>query len=141
MFRSRIFGTPPEPVFNMKTACLPPELLEEALYALAAENEKSMNSANGLQGFFKGGKNAGNVTDVDFRLKKLPAIVPFEVNENRKLTFYIIRVFQNMFFSSVKKWVYRLKPAFWQLKFLTGKCLLKLSGDMNLSFLFRVLNF
>nr|XP_058944021.1 cyclin N-terminal domain-containing protein 1-like [Pocillopora verrucosa] len=58
MFRSRIFGTPPEPVFNMKTACLPPELLEEALYALAAENEKSMNSANGLQGFFKGGKNA-----------------------------------------------------------------------------------
>lgn len=112
MFRSRIFGTPPEPVFNMKTACLPPELLEEALYALAAENEKSMNGANGLQGFFKGGKNAGNVTDVDFRLKKLPTIVPFEVNENRKLTFYIIRVFQNMFFSSVKKWVYQLKPAF-----------------------------
>lgn len=109
MFRSRIFGTPPEPVFNMKTACLPPELLEEALYALAAENEKSMNSANGLQGFFKGGKNAGNVTDVDFRLS-------LETTYHRslwsELTFYIIRVFQNMFFSSVKKWVYRLKPAF-----------------------------
>lgn len=58
MSKSRIFGTPPEPVFNMKTACLPPELLEEALYALAAENEKSMNTANGMQGFFKGGKNA-----------------------------------------------------------------------------------
>ena len=59
MYKSRIFGTPPEPVFNMKSACLPPDLLEEALYVLAAENEKSMNDANGLQGFFKGGKSAG----------------------------------------------------------------------------------
>lgn len=62
MYKSRIFGTPPEPVFNMKSACLPPELLEEALYVLAAENEKSMNDANGMQGFFKGGKTAGNLT-------------------------------------------------------------------------------
>lgn len=91
MFKSRIFGTPPEPVFNMKTACLPPELLEEALYALAAENEKSMNSANGLQGFFKGGENAGNVTEVDFRLKKLPTIVPFEVN-SRFISFVFSRI-------------------------------------------------
>ena len=59
MYKSRIFGTPPEPVFNMKSACLPPELLEEALYVLAAENEKTMNSANGMQGFFKGAKTAG----------------------------------------------------------------------------------
>ncbi|XP_078361348.1 cyclin N-terminal domain-containing protein 1-like [Oculina patagonica] len=58
MYKSRIFGTPPEPVFNMKSACLPPELLEEALYVLAAENEKSMNDANGMQGFFKGGNTA-----------------------------------------------------------------------------------
>lgn len=62
MYKSRIFGTPPEPVFNMKSACLPPDLLEEALYVLAAENEKSMNDANGMQGFFKGGRPAGNLT-------------------------------------------------------------------------------
>lgn len=61
MYKSRIFGTPPEPVFNMKSACLPPDLLEEALYVLAAENEKSMNDANGMQGFFKGGRPAGNL--------------------------------------------------------------------------------
>ena len=60
MYKSRIFGTPPEPVFNMKSACLPPELLEEALYVLADENEKSMDDANGIQGFFKDGKTAGN---------------------------------------------------------------------------------
>ena len=60
MYKSRIFGTPPEPVFNMKSACLPPELLEEALYVLADENEKSMDNASGIQGFFKGGKTAGN---------------------------------------------------------------------------------
>lgn len=66
MYKSRIFGTPPEPVFNMKSACLPPELLEEALYVLAAENEKSMNDANGMQGFFKGGKTAGNLFKIAF---------------------------------------------------------------------------
>lgn len=59
MYKNRIFGTPPEPVFNMKSACLPPELLEEALYVLADENEKSMDNASGIQGFFKGGKTAG----------------------------------------------------------------------------------
>lgn len=59
MYKSRIFGTPPEPVFNMKSACLPPELLEEALYVLADENEKSMDDASAIQGFFKGGKTAG----------------------------------------------------------------------------------
>lgn len=58
MYKNRIFGTPPEPVFNMKSACLPPELLEEALYVLADENEKSMDNASGIQGFFKGGKTA-----------------------------------------------------------------------------------
>lgn len=59
MYKSRIFGTPPEPVFNMKSACLPPELLEEALYVLADENEKSMDNASRIHGFFKGGKTAG----------------------------------------------------------------------------------
>ena len=59
MYKNRIFGTPPEPVFNMKSACLPPELLEEALYVLADENEKNMDNASGIQGFFKGGKTAG----------------------------------------------------------------------------------
>lgn len=59
MYKSRIFGTPPEPVFNMKSACLPSELLEEALYVLADENEKSMDDASGIQGFFKDGKTAG----------------------------------------------------------------------------------
>ena len=36
-----------------------PELLEEALYVLADENEKMMDRACDRQGFFKGGKTAG----------------------------------------------------------------------------------
>ena len=77
MYKSRIFGTPPEPVFNMRSACLPPDLLEEALYVLAAENEKSMNDANGMQGFFKGGKPAGIL---------MYKSVFFIVNEKSKFT-------------------------------------------------------
>lgn len=65
MYKSRIFGTPPEPVFNMKSACMPPELLEESLYVLADINEKNMDDASRIQGFFKGGKTAGkNVKNV-----------------------------------------------------------------------------
>ncbi|XP_032242292.1 cyclin N-terminal domain-containing protein 1 [Nematostella vectensis] len=56
MHINRIFGTPPEPVFNMRVACLSAELLEEALYVLAEENEKNMDNAWDRQGFFKGGK-------------------------------------------------------------------------------------
>lgn len=41
-------------------------------------------------------------------------------------------VFQNIYFFSVKKWVYQHKPAFWQLKFLTGKCELKNVSDISL---------
>lgn len=59
MIRNKIFGTPPEPVFNMKSAGLTAELLEEALYVLADENEKKMDKASDRQGFFKGGKTAG----------------------------------------------------------------------------------
>ncbi|XP_015754998.1 PREDICTED: cyclin N-terminal domain-containing protein 1-like [Acropora digitifera] len=61
MYKSRIFGTPPEPVFNMKSACMPPELLEESLYVLADINEKNMDDASRIQGFFKGGKTAAYV--------------------------------------------------------------------------------
>ena len=59
MYKSRIFGTPPEPVFNMKSVCMTSELLEEALYVLADENERNMDDANAKQGLFKGGKTAG----------------------------------------------------------------------------------
>ncbi|KAL9981194.1 hypothetical protein ACROYT_G009865 [Oculina patagonica] len=60
----------------MKSACLPPELLEEALYVLAAENEKSMNDANGMQGFFKGGNTAGNLFKTALLLSIQNAITP-----------------------------------------------------------------
>lgn len=43
----------------MKSAGLTAELLEEALYVLADENEKKMDKASDRQGFFKGGKTAG----------------------------------------------------------------------------------
>ena len=115
MYKSRIFGTPPEPVFNMKSACLPPDLLEEALYVLAAENEKSMNDANGMQGFFKGGKSAGNI------MYKRAFYSSVLKNEKSKFTILLYLVFQNMFFSCAKKWVCQHKHAFWHLKFLTGK--------------------
>ena len=59
MQRNRIFGTPPEPVFNMITSGLAPELLEEILYVLAEENEKNMDHINEHKGYFKGGRSAG----------------------------------------------------------------------------------
>ncbi|KAK3739312.1 hypothetical protein QZH41_017884 [Actinostola sp. cb2023] len=42
----------------MKTVGMSPELLEETLYVLAEENEKSMDNAAERQGFFKGGRIA-----------------------------------------------------------------------------------
>lgn len=60
MYKKRIFGTPPEPLFNMKTVGMTPDLLEEALYVLAEENEKSLDGAAERQGYFKSGITAGN---------------------------------------------------------------------------------
>lgn len=60
MYKKRIFGTPPEPLFNMKTVGMSSELLEETLYVLAEENEKNMDDAGERQGFFKGEITAGN---------------------------------------------------------------------------------
>ena len=59
MQRNRIFGTPPQPVFNMVTSGLTPELLEEMLYVLAEENEKNMDCVNERKGYFKTGQSAG----------------------------------------------------------------------------------
>nr|XP_002735714.2 PREDICTED: cyclin N-terminal domain-containing protein 1-like [Saccoglossus kowalevskii] len=36
----RIFGSPPEPVFNLEGACMPAELLEDQLFILASQNEE-----------------------------------------------------------------------------------------------------
>ena len=38
MWRGQIFGTPPEPHFNLPSAALAPELLNEWLSVLAGEN-------------------------------------------------------------------------------------------------------
>lgn len=59
MYKKRIFGTPPEPLFNMRALGMSAELLEETLYVLAEENEKNMDNAMERQGFFRGGKTAG----------------------------------------------------------------------------------
>lgn len=64
MCKKRIFGTPPEPLFNMKTVGMSPELLEETLYVLAEENEKNMDNAGERQGFFKGGTIAGEINSI-----------------------------------------------------------------------------
>ena len=40
MWRGQIFGTPPEPHFNLPSAALAPELLHEWLSVLAEENAK-----------------------------------------------------------------------------------------------------
>ncbi|XP_011674143.1 cyclin N-terminal domain-containing protein 1 [Strongylocentrotus purpuratus] len=55
MDQSRIFGTPPEPVFNMKGCCLSPNLLEELLFTQAASNERQTQKATAEQGIFKCG--------------------------------------------------------------------------------------
>ena len=61
MQRTRIFGTPPEPVFNMTVSGLTPDVLEEILYVLADENEKNMDCINEHKGYFKGGQSAGRI--------------------------------------------------------------------------------
>lgn len=66
MQRNRIFGTPPEPVFNMVTSGLTPELLEEILYVLAEENEKNMDCVHERKGYFKGGQSAGRYKSLGF---------------------------------------------------------------------------
>lgn len=58
MAKTRIFGTPSEPLFNNFFG-LPPELLEDCLHVLAETNENNMEIANEKQGYFKNGKSAG----------------------------------------------------------------------------------
>ncbi|XP_038047122.1 cyclin N-terminal domain-containing protein 1-like [Patiria miniata] len=53
-----IFGTPPEPVFNLKGRCLSSELLEELLYVQAAQNENAVKNACSTDGAFKQGSIA-----------------------------------------------------------------------------------
>ena len=54
-----VFGTPPEPIFNLKGCCLSSELLEELLHVQAAHNEKAVNHSNIVDGAFKQGSIAG----------------------------------------------------------------------------------
>ena len=70
MDQSRIFGTPPEPVFNMRGCCLSPNLLEELLFTQAASNERQTQKATAEQGIFKCGSLVGESYkySVTFRL-------------------------------------------------------------------------
>ena len=54
-----IFGSPPEPVFNLKGCCLSSELLEDLLYVQAAQNEKTAKLSTSTDGIFKQGTIAG----------------------------------------------------------------------------------
>lgn len=45
----KIFGTPPEPHFNLKSLSLSPPLLEEWLVVLSEENGQRVNSADPKQ--------------------------------------------------------------------------------------------
>ncbi|XP_077989822.1 cyclin N-terminal domain-containing protein 1-like [Glandiceps talaboti] len=59
MSMEQIFGSPPEPVFNLQGACIPAELLEDMLYILASESEENAKSCLGQNyGRFCGGKVA-----------------------------------------------------------------------------------
>ncbi|XP_033628956.1 cyclin N-terminal domain-containing protein 1-like [Asterias rubens] len=55
MDNDSIFGTPPEPVFNLKGSCLSSELLEDLLYVQATHNEKTAQAATSADGAFKQG--------------------------------------------------------------------------------------
>ena len=59
MDNDSIFGTPPEPVFNLKGSCLSSELLEDLLYVQATHNEKTAQAATSADGAFKQGTIAG----------------------------------------------------------------------------------
>ena len=64
MNENGIFGSPPEPHFNLKAYCLSPDLLEESLYILADENEKKIEkyaTEETEDGFFKDGKTVGKI--------------------------------------------------------------------------------
>ena len=54
-----IFGTPPEPVFNMKGCCLSSMLLEELLITQATCNEEQIQMVSPNYGVFKCGRLAG----------------------------------------------------------------------------------
>ena len=56
--KTRIFGTPSEPLFNDAFG-LPPSLLDDSLQTLAENNEKNMDNADKDMGYFKNGKCAG----------------------------------------------------------------------------------
>ncbi|KAI0227109.1 Cyclin N-terminal domain-containing protein 1 [Lamellibrachia satsuma] len=69
---SGIFGTPPEPFFNMKPIGMSADLLEEWLIVLANENQQNMSSATHKQGYFKNGDSAEFVFLTCERLKLPP---------------------------------------------------------------------
>lgn len=72
MDNPRIFGTPPEPVFNMKGCCLSSSLLEELLVVLAAGNEKELQRVSPNCGLFKCGSLVECIFIICDRLKQPP---------------------------------------------------------------------
>jgi hypothetical protein len=60
--KTRIFGTPSEPLFNDAFG-LPPSLLEDSLQTLAENNEKNMDNADKDMGYFKNAECAGMLTE------------------------------------------------------------------------------
>ena len=61
--KTRIFGTPSEPLFNDAFG-LPPSLLEDSLQTLAENNEKNMDNADKDMGYFKNAKYAGTLKKI-----------------------------------------------------------------------------
>ncbi len=58
--RNSIFLTPSEPIFNLKSFSLSPDLLEESLHVLAEENEKAIGEEEiENYGIFKEDNSAG----------------------------------------------------------------------------------
>ena len=57
--RTRIFGTPSEPHFNLESHCLSPNLLEESLNILAEENDQLIEATEDSMCCFKDGKPVG----------------------------------------------------------------------------------
>ena len=57
--RTRIFGTPSEPHFNLESHSLSPNLLEESLNILAEENDQLIEATEDNMCCFKDGKPVG----------------------------------------------------------------------------------
>ncbi|XP_071478962.1 cyclin N-terminal domain-containing protein 1-like [Diadema antillarum] len=67
---SQIFGTPPEPVFNMKGCCLSEGLLEELLITQASSNEANIQNVSAHYGVFRCGQLAECIFTICERFKQ-----------------------------------------------------------------------